>query len=246
MTFPSTWSDEERQMVEDYQKSVNTVNPLPKDYFKEKPKPEPIERVNLVWLAKKAVKQWEANENRKMILTPENRPVYALINQYFAKDPEFNKTILTENKADLNKGLLLIGGFGCGKTSIMKAYHDIGMRILEKTNDKFMYFRMVSANGIVREYESIEAPADKDTFFNRYIKGKVYFDDFGTESMASNFGKRNLMKDILEERYLKGNPCHLTTNLSLEEIEQKYGGRVYDRMKEMFNVIVLKGRSFRE
>lgn len=39
---------------------------------------------------------------------------------------------------------------------------------------------------------------------------------------------------------------HGTTNLKVEELEKKYGKRVYDRMKEMFNVILWEGESFRK
>lgn len=243
--FEGTLTDEERQEIEEYIKSRHKVNVLPKGYFDDKPKRPSIARVRLNWLKKKFIETWQKNERKELILTDENKPIYRLIAEYFAKHKDFEKTGLTENIASLDKGLLIIGGVGCGKTSMLRAFYEIGREIYDKYRDTFMLFRMISCNSLVREYENLEQQ-ERDFFFKKYINGTMYFDDFGTEPEASNFGKRNLMKDILEERYLKEKKCYLTTNLTLNQIEEKYGFRVYDRIKEAFNVIIMDGKSFRK
>jgi len=96
--------------------------------------------------------------------------------------------------------------------------------------------------------------------------GDRYFDDIKTERHASNYGKVNLFKDILENRYnnrvqiVKGvtkinktfGTCNYkegyegNTEVALEEFGEMYGGRIYDRLFEMFNIIEFKGKSFRK
>ncbi len=241
--FSGTLSDEEKKQVEEYEKK--NVQSIPEGYFDKKPKRQPITQISTSRLKIEFKKTFEQLENKNLILTEQSKPIYTALCQYFAKDKAFENTGLTVNIPSIDKGILLIGGYGCGKTSSLQVFHHIGRSIYDKTGDTFMWFRMISCNGLVNEFEGLESPKDKDNFIKKYVGGEVYFDDFGTENIASNFGKRNLMKDILEERYLKKKKCHLTTNLNLEEIAQKYGGRVFDRMQEMFNIIVWEGESFR-
>ena len=57
------------------------------------------------------------------------------------------------------------------------------------------------------------------------------------------------MEQILLNRYDNNLPfkfTHITTNKSVDEIEQMYGTRVRSRMKEMFNMIVLDGKDRRK
>ncbi len=238
-------SDEEIKKIEEYEKA--NVKSIPKDYFKNlETKKEPITHISTNWLKTEFKKTFEIQEKKQMILTEELKSIYNALCLYFSKNKEFENTNLTINNPSLDKGLLFIGGFGCGKTSSLKAFHEIGRKIYEQTGDLFMWFRLISCNGLVAEYEGLETSKDKKDFMQKYTTGIVYFDDFGTESDASNYGKKNLMKDILEERYLKETKCHLTTNLSLDEIAERYGGRVFDRMQEMFNIIVWEGESFRK
>lgn len=246
--FPNTWTDDEKNKIRDYE-AVHKSNKysLPKDYFK-KTQIKPLERLNYAWLSKCFKKEFELNERKNLVLNADNRKVFKLVTQYFAKDEafeQFEDDKIALNQFKLNKGLLIIGGVGCGKTAMMRTFHQIGKKIIQARGDNIMYFQIISCNALVREYEGLEQ-RDKEYFFDRNIKGVKYFDDFGTEEDASNFGKVNLMKNILEERYLRGSKCHLSTNLSPKEINDKYGFRVYDRLKEMFNVIVMNGTSFRK
>jgi DNA replication protein DnaC len=58
------------------------------------------------------------------------------------------------------------------------------------------------------------------------------------------------MAEILTDRYdmfiRHKMKTHITTNLTFQQIKESYGGRFYDRMKEMFNVISLTGKSLRK
>ena len=179
----------------------------------------------------------------KLILTEDNRKMFDLTARYFAKDKSFNETTLTMNKPSLNKGLLFIGKYGCGKTSMMETFQEIGKRMMP---NNYLWFKSMSTLDLVDEFESADNQ-NKELFFNKYNNiTTIYFDDFGTESDASNYGKKNLMKEILEKRYMKKKKTFLTTNLTLIQIKEKYGSRVFSRLQEMFNIIEFKGDDFRQ
>lgn len=158
--------------------------------------------------------------------------IYKLI-AYFLKD----EPTCFQYEINLNKGILLTGPIGCGKTSLMNL-----MKYLTPTEHKFYVkpCRDISFEFIQDGYQII----------HKYSKGKLYeseprticFDDLGTENNLKYFGNEcNVMAEILLSRYdlfiAKKTQTHITTNLSATEIETHYGNRVRSRMREMFNLI---------
>lgn len=146
-----------------------------------------------------------------------------------------------KRKLNLQKGILLTGPIGCGKTTLMTL-----------TN----YFTPPDQQYLLISSRSLGFEFEKDGFkvLNRYgkvggplhgdkqAKKVVCFDDLGVEKNAKYFGNEcNVMAEILLTRYeaftQKGTLTHVTTNLSATEIEQRYGNRVRSRMREMFNLI---------
>lgn len=138
---------------------------------------------------------------------------------------------------DINKGILLSGPIGCGKTAIMNL-----MKFISKTEHKYYVkpCRDISFEFIQDGYQTI----------HKYSNGKLHqadpkiicFDDLGTESNLKYFGNEcNVMAEILLSRYdifiSKRIPTHLTTNLSASEIETHYGLRVRSRLRQMVNLI---------
>jgi DNA replication protein DnaC len=123
---------------------------------------------------------------------------------------------------------------------------------LRSTNIRFKGY---SANDVVNKFEACQNPLDKEEFYKTMNYGTRYFDDVKTERTANNYGKAELMKDILEARYINKVRTYITCNykdgadedveIALLEFQEKYGNRVYDRLFEMFNIIVFTGDSFR-
>ena len=141
---------------------------------------------------------------------------------------------------NLNKGILLTGPIGCGKTSLMNL-----MKYLTATEHKFFVkpCRDISFEFIQDGYQII----------HKYSNGKLYqseprtycFDDLGTENNLKYFGNEcNVMAEILLSRYdlfiSKKLFTHITTNLSATEIETHYGNRVRSRLREMVNLIAFE------
>ena len=132
---------------------------------------------------------------------------------------------------DLEKGILLIGKIGCGKTSLMDIF-----RILHY--QQFRY-QMISTREIAKEFVMNGYPV-----LNKYGKKQkiLCFDDLGIETSIKHFGNEcNTMGEILLSRYdimkYDGILTHATTNLNADDLEKLYGNRVRSRLREMFNVI---------
>jgi DNA replication protein DnaC len=171
---------------------------------------------------------------------------------YFLRDEKFFdcERLTDKSKPSFDKGLLIMGGYGNGKSSIMLALHTV----LQFHSE--LSFAHRDANDVVSDYEQCKDAQEKEMLWKPLTIGRCFFDDVKTEEVANNFGKKNLFKDILEIRYKNKALTHICCNYAdgqngniqagLDEFGVKYGGRVYDRLKHMFNIIEFKGKSMRE
>ncbi len=138
---------------------------------------------------------------------------------------------------DLNKGILLSGPVGCGKTSIM---HLIKPFAHAKYDYKIKTTREVSFEFAKHGFEALQPYTQKSNQQQR-LTGYC-FDDLGAEQQIKHFGNDcNVMAEILISRYehfIENNTVtHITTNLSASELENCYGNRVRSRLRQMFNLI---------
>lgn len=186
----------------------------------------------ILWLEKKGI---ELYGNHFKILENDYPIIYKLI-AYFVKD----EATCFQYNINLNKGILLSGPVGCGKTSLMNL-----MKYLTATEHKFLVkpCRDISFEFIQDGYQII----------HKYSKGKLYesepkticFDDLGTENNLKYYGNEcNVMAEILLSRYdiftSKKIQTHITTNLSASEIENVYGNRIRSRLRGMLNLIAFE------
>ncbi|MDT0642597.1 ATPase [Zunongwangia sp. F363] len=150
---------------------------------------------------------------------------------YFIKDKENCKKF----GIDVDKGILLSGPVGCGKTSLMKLLH-----FLVPHQRKYV---VMPCRNIVFAFNHLGYKTIED-----YGESSFFcFDDMGVEPMGRHYGKDcNVIGEILLSRYdlfLETNlKTHATTNLNAEELEDRYGNRVRSRMRELFNLIAFDTR----
>lgn len=226
-----------------------------KDYIERITTPEAtIEfQITKKWLWNNFLLNYKEINRKDFIQTPETLENIKAIMFYFLKDEKFFECVNVNplSKPSFDKGLLLVGNYGNGKTSVMTA--------IEKTlkGIKGYHFRTYNTKEVVKLFESITAESEltKRDFDNKMNYGVKLFDDLKAERDASNFGKVNLISEILEIRYVNKMKTHATMNYkqgfagdvekAVDEIAEKYGDRVYDRMYEMFNIVEFKGKSFR-
>ena len=138
---------------------------------------------------------------------------------------------------DLNKGILLSGPVGCGKTSIM---HLVKPFVNTKYDYKIKTTREVSFEFAKHGFEALQ-PYTKKSNQQHRLTGYC-FDDLGAEQQIKHFGNDcNVMAEIIISRYeqfIENNTVtHITTNLSASELENCYGNRFRSRLRQMFNLI---------
>src|SRR5660397_57437 len=73
-------------------------------------------------------------------ITGENREIIYSIFRYFLQLPDFNEYGVIKNKARLNKGLLVYGDYGVGKSTLIDAIHTIGKAIFKHTGNTQLWF----------------------------------------------------------------------------------------------------------
>ncbi|MEF9476752.1 hypothetical protein OWR28_02415 [Chryseobacterium sp. 1B4] len=210
-------------------------------------------------------------ESRKLARTLVS---YFIGNKSFYKSPLLckNSDGTFKSQPDMNKGLMIIGSYGIGKTSIIETFHNIfkyardnAFRIKNKAGEfeqlrwYDIYFSFCTTNDVVSEFEGIKRNEHSgedyvwDQFWKKHSKGFRYYDDVMTEKVASNFGKVELFKQIFEKRYSNRAKTIISLNYegesidsTLEAFAKRYGERNYDRLFEMYNIIELKGESLRK
>lgn len=127
------------------------------------------------------------------------------------------------------KGLLCVGDFGLGKTIICT-------QILTAMFDEWKWdYICVSAYEMSRKVEEVK---------NHEI---IIIDDFGVEGEAVVYGEhRHIFNEIVDFAERNGIMLILTSNLSVEEMQKKYGVRTVDRLKKITKAVVFEGKSLRD
>jgi len=178
-------------------------------------------------ISKEFTSDYIINENNKYVITS--------LLEYFTGN----------GNLDLKKGIYLHGSFGTGKTIIMQ--------IIRKLLSVFFPF---SPNGFYST--SVEQIIDHYKKENNLTKFGNNGDDIPLNICINEFGKKLNEKiygtdanAILEslfmiryELFQQGRLTHVTSNFNPQKLNME--PTIKDRMIEMFNIIELKGESFRK
>lgn len=197
----------------------------------------------------------EKKFDKRFVIDEQNEIVFELLCRYFGNDPAFISNALAAGvwNPSLEKGIFLAGNFGAGKTWMMRLFQQNQRQCyaIKPAKDIASGFR---ASDEPEEYLASLVP----NVVNAYNDAMVFYqphlglciDDIGTEDIKVNFGnKANVIGDLIEMKYnerVYGLCLHATTNLTAEELNQYYGGRVVSRMREIFNFIEFSGEDRRK
>ena len=167
-------------------------------------------------------------------------PLLQKLIAYFLRDEEQ----AVHHQLSLEKGILLTGPIGTGKTTLMSL-----LRLLSK-HQLFMVkscrevtFEFIKEGyQVIQKYSTFSFARSYPIEYDPRKPITYCFDDLGTESALKYFGNTcNVMGEVLLSRYdyfIANNMItHATTNLSATELETLYGNRVRSRMREMFNLL---------
>ncbi len=142
-------------------------------------------------------------------------------------------------------GLFLYGNIGSGKTTIAKAAANlIGMLYGNE-------YRYEDRKGVVTvsALELAELAKLEDNSRFRTIKNTelLHIDDVGVEPPSVKVWGNEVspLTDILYYRYDKMLYTVITSNLYEDDIVKRYGDRIADRFREMFDLLSFDNRSYR-
>jgi DNA replication protein DnaC len=148
------------------------------------------------------------------------------------------KSFLEERK-NSDKGILLMGNTGVGKTYSMENFY-LPPRRKGHEVDALEIFEKANKLGL--------------DFVKEYLYHNMFIDDLGFEpKLANHFGTVFCPMEILiQERYkiFPQYKTHFTTNLNMKEDEDgeilsKYGPRTLSRLKGMCDLIIVEGNDLR-
>jgi DNA replication protein DnaC len=141
-------------------------------------------------------------------------------------------------------GLLLCGLCGNGKTSLAQAINWLVGLVTEKEYgySKRKYFELYTAKNICRIFVKKGSEYDDACKTDMLI-----IDDLGEEPReVIDYGQPHTpIIDMIHERYEMQRLTIITTNLEADDLREKYGVRVYDRLREMVTSIIFENESYR-
>lgn len=162
-----------------------------------------------------------------------NEPIIRQLFFYASGDMSFS--------GDLHKGIMVQGRYGCGKTLIMESYAYLHNLLITRLELRLPLLTFTSSTELVCQI--------KLQGIKPFSRRTLVIDEFGREpKTVLDFGNTiRPVAELLNARAESGATTHGTTNFSLETLSSDdfYGKMVGDRLRAMFNFIVLVGDSSR-
>lgn len=132
-------------------------------------------------------------------------------------------------------GFMLSGNCGTGKTHLLYAF--------ARQNNVFVNYIIHNSeflNNLKAEFKNNE-----NEVLDYYSSTPVLFiDDFGVEKTTEWALEQIYL--LLNRRYINCLPIFLTTNLSISELEQKFGKRIVSRLFEMVKFLKIESFDYRK
>lgn len=134
-------------------------------------------------------------------------------------------------------GFVLMGKAGVGKTYALTALMNKVLEDCHKYDVRLSDFVAYYPVGyLLFKLRSHRDPPEFDTCVNTKF---LFLDDLGAEN-TTDFAREHFFT-IIDLRCQKKFPTFITTNLTFNELKEKYGERVVSRLKEMCLPLSIKG-----
>ena len=185
---------------------------------------EEVERLKRKGFTDPAMREWTfENDNGKC---PQMHKAYSYVEQW-------------ERVSTGNYGLILWGSVGTGKSYFAGC---IANALMEKEISVCMTNFALILNDLAASYK------DRNEYIARLCSFPLLIlDDFGMER-GTEYGLEQVY-NVVDSRYRSGKPLIVTTNLTLEELqnpEDTAHARIYDRLTEMCTPVRITGENFRK
>ena len=147
-------------------------------------------------------------------------------------------------------GLLLCGLCGNGKTSLAKAIAQLIGFLTEREHgySNRLSMKFYTAKDICKLCAASEKFKEQyDDYQSLFKEPMIIIDDLGEEPReVMVYGMIHTpIIDLITERYSNQRMTIITSNLDTDELNDKYGARIYDRFNEMLTSIVFRNDSYR-
>ena len=169
---------------------------------------------------------------------------------------DFNRQLMNDlffyvnekpGRLDPNKGILLWGNVGTGKSTIIKI-------LGEELRCRNQGYKTVNCSYLATQYSAIGLDALNQSTYNEGSMGarpvNRAFDELGREPIpAKHYGNDlNVMQYVFQCRYELRYSVRTfaTTNMPPASLSKIYGEYIFDRINEMFNIVELSGSSRRK
>ncbi|KCZ71295.1 DNA replication protein [Candidatus Methanoperedens nitroreducens] len=141
-------------------------------------------------------------------------------------------------------GFMFYGRAGSGKTHLAVA---IARYIIEEKQILVRFVRIVDLLLDIRstfnENESWRAESESELLRKYALTPLLILDDIGSEKTTD--WVRQVLYQIIDERWIEQKPVIVTSNLTLEELEERLGERIASRIAGMAQLIQMQGHDYR-
>jgi len=196
-------------------------------------------KFKVIDIAKKEIPEFEIDDNNKEIINQ-------LFNYFIG-----NKEYCELNNISLNKGILLCGGVGTGKSKLFKIFKIFTAEILRKN-----YFRMFTSSELT-DNVNINGVKVLENLNHNFYENKpnpinCYIDDICSKNeKIKHYGSEiSVIEQVINMRYnifdTYKKLSHFSTNIVPKNLIDFYDIRIIDRLNEMCNIFELNGLSRRK
>lgn len=181
----------------------------------------------------------ELGKDFKKDFSIDNEPLYSKYKQVYEH--------LVSNE---EKGLLLIGSIGCGKSMLMKVIQ----RLFKDTEQRFKWV----SSSVLKDMLDDCTVSEIKSIYGRPLKMDLYIDDIGFQKNRNKYGDViNIISELIFDReelfFESGIRTHFSSNTpsrlenkEIDTLESMYGKRCYDRILGMCKLISWQSKSLRK
>ena len=162
-----------------------------------------------------------------------------------------------EGNLDLNKSIALIGAYGVGKSTIFNIWHEYLRKYYPFNANLYKISSLEEILDDIRKEDYVKRvycynKKENTQGLNTSKPIHILINEFGFDYKIKSYGTdiNELFEAFMMVRYdvfqKYKKLTHITTNYGTDELKSIFHPKLIDRFKEMFNLIELRGKSFRK